>query len=79
MSTSITEDDLWEGSVAVGLTPQMSHDDSIYPLMGERAKSGKYRLFADVNNTVIELLGEILHELEEDIEKARTRGLWGNA
>ena len=56
--------------MAVGLTPQMSHDDSIYPLMGESAKSGKYRPFADVNRTVIELIGEILHELEEDIEKA---------
>ena len=67
LSTGITEDDLWEGSVAAGLTPQISHDESIDPIMGERVKSGKYRPLADANGTVLGRTGRILHELEEDI------------
>ena len=66
-STNITEDNLWEGSVAAGLTPQKSHDEFIYPFMGDRAKSGMYRQFADRTGIVFDLLGEILHELEKDI------------
>ena len=67
LSTGITEDDLWEGSVAAGLTPQISHDEFTDPIMGEQVKSGKYRLLADANGTVLERTGRILQELEEDI------------
>ena len=69
LSTSITEDDLWEGSVAAGLTPQMSHNESIYAFFGERVKSGMYHHpLAEKNRMVLQLLGGILHELEGDID-----------
>ena len=67
-STSITEDDLWEGSVAAGLTPQMSHDEFIYPSMGERVKSGMYHHpLVEKNGIIFQRLGGILHQLEENI------------
>ena len=69
-SKSITEVDyLWEGSVAAGLTPQISHDLFIFSGMGERAKSDKYHPFIDRTRIMFDLLGGILHELEEDIRK----------
>ena len=67
-STSITEDNLWEPSVAAGLTPRMSHDEFIYPSMGERVKSGMYHHpLTEKNGIVFQRLGGILQQLEEDI------------
>ena len=67
-STTITEDNLWEPSVAAGLTPRMSPNESIYAFFGERVKSGMYHHpLAERNGIVFQRLGRILHELEEDI------------
>ena len=68
-STNITKDNLWEPSVAAGLTPQKSHNESIYVFFGERVKSGMYHHpLAEKNGIVFQRLGGILHQLEEDID-----------
>ena len=44
-----------------------AHNDFHYTTLGEIVISGRYRRFADLTATILERLGGILHNLEEDI------------
>ena len=68
-SNKMTNDDLWEITVAGGLTPRNSHGEILYPSMGELIKSGRYQRFADFAATILDKLGAALRELEVDIAR----------
>ena len=63
----MTEDCLWEGVVAVSMTPQKFLDEFHYPEEGKKLMSGKYNAFTDETTWILDQLGLILEELEEDI------------
>lgn len=64
---AVTSDNLWEQSVAAGVSPRIGLDSFFYPDGGKAAMSGKYDVFVDKTKTVLDRLARILHKLEEDI------------
>ncbi len=69
----VTEDNLWEGSVAVGMTPQLNFDQFLYP---DREKvTQSYGIIVDgATKGMLDHIGEILHELEKDIADQDVEG-----
>ena len=63
----ITEDELWEGLVVVGLTPSRYHNEFVYPEQGDYLKLGKYNGYAAGTNQMHTHLGSILEELEVSV------------
>ena len=62
----VTEDNLWEGSVAHGMTPQLNFEQFLYPNREEVAKS--YGIIVEgATKGMLDHIGQILHELEKDI------------
>ena len=64
---AVTRDNLWEPPVAAGMTPRVSLDSFLYPERGQAATSGRYDVYVDNTKNVLDHLGVILRELEEDI------------
>ena len=58
---------MWEGAVAIGMTPQMQLSEFGYPNQAREALSGKYEYFVSLTAGVLNTLGEVLQELEEAI------------
>ncbi len=71
--SGITEDLLWEGSVAVGMTPQRLLSVHRYPDNGDGVRGGKYSFFVDLTNWILDTLGSILQELEVNIPRTSER------
>lgn len=67
LASKITEDKLWEGSVALGLTPQKSLGLDAYPRLGEKAKAGEHDLYYVKTEEILGRIGLILQELEAEI------------
>ena len=65
-AAGFTEDQLWERTVAEGLTPEMFFRD-FYPAEGKKQQSDPYRFLAERANQFIANLGVVLHELEVQI------------
>ncbi len=62
----VTEEKLWEGSVAFGMTPQLNFDQFLYPNREKVTKS--YGLVVDgATKGMLDHIGEILHAFEMDI------------
>ena len=67
-ASGITEDDLWEGLAAVGMTAAKFLDVFYYPAMGELTMAGKYAFYVTETKTILDDIGSILQELEADCE-----------
>ena len=65
----ITEDLLWEGMVAIGMTPQLQLEEFHHPTEGRRLKSGKHNYFVNETETICNSLGSILLEFEDHLSK----------
>lgn len=63
----ITEDQLWESTVAYDLTPGRIHNEFVYPEQGDFLKSGKYNYFADGTTDILNRIGLILEEFEASL------------
>ena len=63
----ITEDEGWEGLVAIGMTPQMHRTEFGYPTEANDVLSGKYEHFMDATTEIFGIVGSILHDLEAEI------------
>ena len=63
----ITEDGLWEGEVSIGLTPRLALEQFHLPAQAQRAKQGNYDGFANRSEEVLLILGQILHDFEQDL------------
>ena len=63
----ITEDQLWEGSVAVGLTPQRFLDEVRFPKEERQLRSGKHAKFVPITGAICDGIGSILQDLETDM------------
>ena len=66
-ASSITEDQLWEGEIAIGMTPTKSLDEFWHPTRGEETKDGKYDGFVAETMNTLDCVGTILQELEADL------------
>ena len=66
-ASGITEDELWEGMVAIGMTPQMQLVEFGYPSQGSAVLSGKYEQFIDATEGILNIIGSILEELEAEV------------
>ena len=66
-ASGVTEDQLWEGQVVIGMTPSKFLDEFHYPAQGNDMMEGKYDGYVAETTKVLECIGEILHELEVDI------------
>ena len=65
--SAITEDQLWEPLVAVGMTPQKFLDEFHYPEEGTNLSSGKHHRFVALTTSSCDRIGSILQELEAQI------------
>ena len=63
----ITEDQLWEQNVAVGITAQMLLNEFYWPTRGERIKRGEYNWYVDGTDLLLDELDSIIGELEKDL------------
>ncbi len=63
---TVTEEHNWEPSVVIGQTPRLAHDMLFYPQQGSPFRSGKYAHFVDAAEMILNDIGEILHDLEQD-------------
>ena len=66
----ITEDQLWESTIACGLTARRFHDEFVYPEQGELLKLGKYQYFAIGAATIQDRIGLILEEFETSLSSS---------
>ena len=71
-ASGLTEDQLWETSVAVGLLPEMLLEQFVYPEEGQDVQSGGRVFFQARTKEFLAKLGCILHDLEAEL------GLTGN-
>lgn len=65
--SGVTEDQLWESFVAVGMTPQNFLGEFHYSVEGNNVGSGKHDWFVDLTTILCDRLGSILQELEANI------------
>lgn len=65
--SGITEDQLWEGHLAIGMTPTRFLDEFHYPAQGEDMMVRKFDGYVAETTRILDCLGEILQELEADI------------
>ena len=68
-ASGITEDRIWEFSIAVGMIPQKFLHDFHYPDCGDKVRGGEYSFFIDRTNWILDTLGSILQELEVNIPR----------
>ena len=66
-ASGITEDQLWEPHVVVGMTPPRFLDEFRYPAQGNNIISGKYDGYVGATKRIHDCLGGILQQLEGDI------------
>ena len=69
LAQGITEDNLWEGEVSIGLTPRLALEQFHLPAQGIRARAGKYDEFIELTEYRCEQLGQILFELEGELSE----------
>lgn len=62
-----TKEQLWEGNVAIGMTPTKFLDEFHYPDIGNRTMAGKYKGFVAETTAILDGIGSILQELEADL------------
>ena len=62
----VTRDNLWEGLVTIGMTPQLNFDQFLYPNREEVTQSCGI-IVNGATKGMLDHIGEILHELEKDI------------
>ena len=67
MAKEITRDGLWEGEVTIGMTPTIFLNQFHYPAQGQRAFNGQYEILAARANSILNSLGEILRDFEQDL------------
>ena len=72
-ASGMTEDDLWEDTVAIGMIPQRLLEEFYYPTQEESLRHSKYDSYINHTVEVLNLLGSILQDLETNIlvEKAK--------
>ena len=70
-ASGITEDQLWEPHVVVGMTPPRFLDEFRYPAQGNNIISGKYDGYVGATKRIHDCLGGILQQLEGDISVSR--------
>lgn len=73
IASAVTAEDLWESSVAGGMTPQMFLGEFRYPDECDRLRAGKYALLATETALLCDSLGSILGLLEEEIPAVASR------
>ena len=66
-AAGFTEDQLWERTVAVGLSPGMFLRDFFYPEEGKKQASDAYLFLEEKANEFIADLGVLLHDLEVEL------------
>ena len=66
-SQGITRQELWEGTVSIGITPRREFEKYSLFRMGKRAQDGEYKIFDTYTEEVLTRLGQILHDFEEDL------------
>ena len=66
-ASAVTEDKLWEGLVAVGMTPGLFLEDFHYPAEAERVTRRFRNAFMPGTLEKLESLGQILEGLERDL------------
>ena len=66
-SQAVTENDYWEGCVALGMTPRKHLDEFHYPAEANRASLGLYSEAVTETDKILGRLGSILYRLEADI------------
>ena len=69
LAQGITEDNLWEGEVSIGLTPRLALEQFHMPAQGKRAQAGQYDPFKELTQYRCEQLGQILFELEGELSQ----------
>ncbi len=63
----ITEDQLWEGQVVIGMTPRRLLNEFYYPVQGDNMMLGKHDIFVGETNRILDCIGAILQEFEADL------------
>ena len=58
---------MWESCVALGISPPMLFHEYVYPRNGDQEMFGNYDALIEGTEWICACLGEILHQLEEDI------------
>ena len=71
-ASGITEDQLWEGHVAIGMTPTKFLDEFHYQVQGKVLIDGKYDGYAAETTLILDCIGFVLEDFEGDL-----RGLAG--
>ena len=66
-SKGVTEDQLWEALVTFGMTLRLFLREFHFPRLGQRAKTGEFDNFVVETAILIDNLGQILLDLEEDL------------
>ena len=67
LGSGVTEENLWEESVASGMTPSKFLAQIYYPSSGGDVLRGKYEGFAIVTVQFLEAIGTILQELDTQV------------
>ena len=66
-SKGITEDQLWELSVSIGMSPSLYLDQFFHSPQGESTIRGKYDFYLPLTNCILDGLGKILYDFEQDL------------
>ncbi len=66
-SRGITEEQLWEGVISIGMKPRQQLEQFWLPRHGQRAQNGEHDVFATFTHEILTRLGQILQSLEEDL------------
>ena len=66
-ASGITENQLWEGHVTIGMTPTKFLDEFHYPAQGKNMMVGKYDGYVDETRKILDCVGSILQKFETDL------------
>ena len=66
-ASGVTEDQLWEGQVTIGMTPTKFLDEFHYPAQGNDMMAGKYDGCVAETTKIFDCIGEILQKFEADL------------
>lgn len=69
-ASGITEDQLWELSVSIGLTPDLLLKDFVYEEESRRLEGNKYLIVEEWTQGILDLLGAIFHDLQVEADAA---------
>ncbi len=67
LAKGITQNNMWEGCLALGITPPMKFHQFVFPVDGDKELFRIYDGLIDGTEQVCARIGSILHELEDDI------------